>query len=373
MSTTEHQDEVDYKILSEKIIVAYTEVLLSEAWRYQRLSMGMRSKILRMNQQDRQFLQQINGLSSIMERYKDPKRLDSVADLIDLGKIYENVDKREQESKDEYLKYEDFIVLEVLRYFKNDFFKWVNKPKCPTCHNDGDNVVTNGFESIPGDDDISIVEKYECIHCNQKINFPRHNDPVKLLLTRCGRCGEWVNCFMLILLALLGTEAKLRYVWNAEDHVWCEYYSRGAQRWIHLDPCEGVADAPLLYCENWGKRMSWCIGFGDSYVIDLSDKYITKEKQIPKSSLISDPKLVDTYINNVLNRQKLQTYFLTLIDPLPLERSQKMRLLYNEVLLLNKEKSASDNSSMLLAREDLPKGRQSGDKVWTKGRGESNQ
>ena len=119
--------------------------------------------------------------------------------------------------------------------------------------------------------------------------------------------------------------------------------------------------------------MSWCIVFGDSYVIDLSDKYITKEKQIPKSSLISDPKLVDTYINNVLNRQKLQTYFLTLIDPLPLERSQKMRLLYNEILLLNKEKSASDNSGMLLAREDLPKGRQSGDKVWTKGRGESNQ
>lgn len=372
MSTIEHQGEVDYKGLTEKIIIAYTEMLLSEASRSQRLNMGIRTRISRLNQQDRRFLQQINGLVSVMDRYKDPIKLDSVADFIDLGKIYENVDKREQETTDEHLKYEDFVVLEVLRYFKNDFFKWVNKPECPVCHNDGDNVVAKSFESIPGDD-ISIIEKYECIDCNQQINFPRHNDPVKLLLTRSGRCGEWVNCFMLILLALLGAEAKLRYVWNAEDHVWCEYYSRGAQKWIHLDPCEGVADEPHLYCENWGKRMSWCIGFGDSYIMDLSDKYVTKEKQISKDSVISDPKLVGIYINDVLNRQKLETYFLSLIDPLPLDRSQKMRLLYNEIVLLNREKFTSDKSSIFPARKDLPKGRQSGDKAWTAARGESNQ
>ena len=36
-----------------------------------------------------------------------------------------------------------------------------------------------------------------------KIEFPRINNPVTLLTTRRGRCGEWVNCFMLILQALI--------------------------------------------------------------------------------------------------------------------------------------------------------------------------
>lgn len=52
-----------------------------------------------------------------------------------------------------------------------------------------------------------------------------------------------------------------RLVWNAEDHVWNEYWSPVLRRWIHLDSCERVRDEPLLYDRGWGKKMSYILAF----------------------------------------------------------------------------------------------------------------
>ena len=249
--------------------------------------------------------------SEHMAFYSDPAALDKALEAIDLPKILSGVDRREKEQEDrsrtsgsalrsgsagshDRLGYDDHLAMETLAYFKNDFFKWVHAPPCTRCGRDGDNMLSLGAErpGTPGPDLVSVVEHYQCKECNEKTSFARINNPVSLLKSRTGRCVEWVNCFLLVLRAVLGVDSKVRYVWNHEDHVWCEYYSRALGRWVHMDPCENAWDQPALYCENWGKKMSWVIGIGNDYVVDLSSKYVTVAEKQTAKDLVESPRTV---------------------------------------------------------------------------------
>ena len=97
-----------------------------------------------------------------------------------------------------------------------------------------------------------------------------HCITLSLILSYC-RCGEYANCFALIL-ASLGFDT--RHVVDWTDHVWCEVWidvlgnsggggdspgnmviNSGPQpgRWVHCDPAEAAADSPLMYEQGWGK------------------------------------------------------------------------------------------------------------------------
>ena len=166
----------------------------------------------------------------------------------------------------------------LLRWFKTTFFSWVDSLPCERC---GGATVTGQTSLEPTVEELrfgaSRVEAHFCESCGIPTRFPRFNDPAKLLETRRGRCGEWANCFTLCVSAA-GLEARL--VHDETDHVWTEVWSPTEARWLHCDACEAALDSPLLYEVGWGKKLSYCVAFSPTDVLDVSWRYSRDHKAL---------------------------------------------------------------------------------------------
>ncbi|KAF7015596.1 hypothetical protein CFC21_029401 [Triticum aestivum] len=190
------------------------------------------------------------------------------------------------------------FLLQLLFWFKQSF-RWVNAPACDIC--DRETSVVGMGNPLPSEIEFgaSRVEIYRCNHCSSITRFPRYNDPHKLIQTRKGRCGEWANCFTFYC-RVYGYEARL--ILDFTDHVWTECFSNLYGRWIHLDPCEGVYDNPLLYEKGWNKKLDYAIGISKDGVHDITKRYTRKWHEVLSRRTITSEDTVSAILMNITRK-----------------------------------------------------------------------
>ncbi|KAI3473915.1 hypothetical protein Pfo_028109 [Paulownia fortunei] len=281
--------------------------------------------------------------------YEDPHRQEAGRKTVPVDKLEEKAMvalAREGHFKPAKDELDHAFLLQLLFWFKQSF-RWVNAPPCDSCNNDTINQgmgVANHSESLYG---ASRVELYCCKSCSNVTRFPRYNDPLKLLETRKGRCGEWANCFTLYCRAF-GYESRL--ILDFTDHVWTECFSPYLGRWMHLDPCEGIYDNPLLYEKGWKKNLNYVIAVARDGVYDVTKRYTRKWHEVLSRRVITtEPALVS--IISDITRERRKNFISEML--LKLDKRDT-----SEVEELERNLFSKDDASI-----SLP-GRQSGDKEW---------
>ncbi|CUA70874.1 peptide-N4-(N-acetyl-beta-glucosaminyl)asparagineamidase [Rhizoctonia solani] len=215
-----------------------------------------------------------------MDNYENKELLDLAREQIPMERIRAEATALQQ--SDSPLACEEDALAQVLvQWFKHEYFKWADPIPCPRCGgktNAAGMVPPTAYEQQGG---AGRVELHVCTGengaCDGSFRFPRYNDLKYLMRTRLGRCGEWANLYTLFLRAV---GLRARYVWNKEDHVWNEYFSPAAGRWIHTDSCEAARDQPLLYDRGWGKKMSYIIAFSVDGASDVSRGYVQNSNEM---------------------------------------------------------------------------------------------
>uniref|UniRef100_A0A7S2WZ30 Transglutaminase-like domain-containing protein n=1 Tax=Chloropicon primus TaxID=1764295 RepID=A0A7S2WZ30_9CHLO len=309
----------------------------------------------------RSFHQQLLTGLQVIYRYEDAHLQEEAVAHIPLDEIASRTQERIDASVGALSverDFQDVQVMVLMKWFKREFFQWVDRLPCRRCGNPQTEPVASSELSRPTREETlggaTRVELYRCPLCKTISRFPRLNDPRQLLRTRRGRCGEWANCFGLVLRSL-GYE--VRWVRDWSDHVWCEVWSGKGARWVHADPCEEAWDKPLLYSCGWKKSLDYVLAFGRHGVVDVTRKYVPnwQETKVRRRLVNED------WLRGWCEHLTIQCLCMIMDDR---ERAEWTRSHAEEVrdLLRRGDANAADLQGL--------GGRVSGSEAWRKGRGE---
>lgn len=82
----------------------------------------------------------------------------------------------------------DLFLIELLNWFKKEFFTWFHEPNCTNCPTE--QMRFSRYDQCSQEEKrwrASQVEVYSCAICRSEFRFPRYNHPLKLLETRTGK------------------------------------------------------------------------------------------------------------------------------------------------------------------------------------------
>jgi len=299
--------------------------------------------------------QSIHGLDEMVDTYERAELLDEALENIPIEQLSDKA--RTLVEAQAVPGYEDGLAEALVKWFKEDYFKWADPIKCPTCS--GKTKMRGMGQPTPEElrGGAGRVEVHACdegIGCQGVYRFPRYNDLRALMKSRVGRCGEFANLFSLFLRAV---GLRARYVWNAEDHVWNEYWSPSLKRWVHLDSCERVRDEPLLYDRGWGKKMSYILAFSVDGAQDVSRGYIQDWQQALQRRRQGSEEGLRKLLADVTRRRR------TGLSADRLKELEQEDQVEEKWLSETEERSKQHN-------EVDGQGRQSGPEEWVKARGE---
>jgi peptide-N4-(N-acetyl-beta-glucosaminyl)asparagine amidase len=326
-------------------------------------------------------LSQVLGVLGRLCLYRDQSLRQEVYRLVPWEKLSLNASRRVRQAKlllkdgetATELNPSDVFLVELLEWFKTQFYTWFQSPTCSCVCADGSSADASStaghamrFTGIvqPTSNEskwlANFVELYVCDRCKSSTRFARYNHPLQLLQTRTGRCGEWANCFAAICVAL---NYDVRIVLESGDHVWVEVLSEGQQRWLHCDPCEQALDTPFMYEQGWKKEITLCLAVGSYEIQDVTwaytlsaDTVIARRKSKCREEWLSS---VILFVNHHLQ---------LLLSP-----EKKNALRRRTVFELTNYLRLPGQRSTRALKENESQGRSSGSLQWRLARGESHQ